>query len=41
MKVASGLKVQSIPWLSSLEYDTVTFEADLKAEYEVWSVIED
>ncbi len=41
MKVVSGLKVWSIPWLLSLEYNTVTFGADLKTEYEVWSVIKD
>ena len=41
MEVVTGLKVQNIPWLLSLEYDAVTFGADLKAEYEVWSVIED
>ncbi len=34
MKVVHGLKVQSVPQLPSLEYDTVTFRADLKAEYE-------
>ncbi len=35
MEVASGLEVQSIPWLPSLEYDAVTFGADLKAKYKV------
>ncbi len=41
MGIESGLKIRSIPWLLSLEYYTVTFRADLKTEYEVWSVIED
>ncbi len=34
MGIVSGLKIQSIPWLPSLEYDAVTFGADLKAKYE-------
>ncbi len=41
MGIASGLKIWSIPWLLSLEYDAVTFGADWKAKYEAWSVIED
>ena len=41
MEIASGLEVQSISWLLSLEYDAITFGADPKAEYKVWSVIED
>ncbi len=41
MRIASGLEIQSIPWLPSLEYDAVTFGAEPKAEYEVWLVIED
>ncbi len=35
MEGASGLEVQSIPWLQSLEYDAVTFRADLKAKSKV------
>ncbi len=35
MRIASRLEIQSIPWLPSLEYDTVIFGAELKAEYEV------
>ncbi len=35
MRIVSGLEIQSIPWLLSLEYDAVTFGAELKAEYEV------
>ncbi len=34
MGIVSRLEIQSIPWLRSLEYDAVTFRADLKAEYE-------
>ncbi len=41
MEVANGLKVQSLSWLLNLEYDTVTFGADLKAKYKIWLVIED
>ncbi len=41
MEIASRLEIWSIPWLLSLEYDAVTFGAELKAKYEVWSVIED
>ncbi len=41
MGIVSGLEIRSIPWLPSLEYDAVTFGAEPKAEYEVWSVIED
>ncbi len=35
MGIASGLEIRSIPWLPSLEYDTVNFGAEPKAEYEV------
>ncbi len=41
MEVVSGLEAQSIPWLPSLVYDAVTFGADPKTEYKVWSVIKD
>ncbi len=34
MGIASRLETRTIPWLPSLEYDAVTFGADLKAEYE-------
>ncbi len=34
MEIVSRLEIQSIPWLPSLEYDTVTFGADPKAKYE-------
>ncbi len=35
MEIASGVGSRSISWLPGLEYDAVTFGADLKAEYEV------
>ncbi len=35
MGIESRLKIRSIPWLPSLEYNTVTFRADLKTEYEI------
>ncbi len=41
MEIVSRLESQGIAWLLGLEHDAVTCGADPKAEYEVWSVIED
>ncbi len=35
MGIASGLEIRSIPWLLGLEYDAVTFGAELKAQYKL------